>query len=362
MGENAYIKLREQLDQYSNGFPETASGVELRMLKKLFTEDEAEMYLIMTMMPETAEQAAQRTGRDLEETRALLDRMGEKGLLFRATMKGETMYMVFGFTTGIYEFQLKTFDEEFAKLYEEFYTEAYFQNMRLTPTQHVPIPVHRVVETPHPRPSYEDSREIVKAQKLIAAVDCVCRVQRGLAGGDCDKPVEVCLMFGAHAKYYIERGIGREVSAEEALDILDQCEKAGLVTQPHNSQTPGNICNCCSDCCMYLRSLKQHPKPAEVIQANYEARVDPDACQACETCLDRCQMEAIAMNEAGLAEVNPDRCIGCGLCTTTCPTEAITLEAKPEAARRTPPKTAQDLYMQLSQNRGTSLMPLAMMK
>ncbi len=362
MKQDVHKRLREQLDQYSNGFPETASGVELQILKKLFTEEEAEMYLIMTMMPETAEQAAQRTGRDPEQTKVLLDQMAEKGLIFRTTMKGETVYMVFGFTVGIYEFQLKDFDEEFARMYEEYYQEAYFENFRINPMQHVTIPVNRVVQALHPRPSYEDSREIVKAQKRIAVVDCVCRVQRGLAGGDCNKPVEVCLMFGLHANYYIQRGIGREVSPEEALDILDQCEKAGLVTQPHNSQTPGNICNCCSDCCMYLRSLKQHPRPAEVIQANYLAAIDAGVCEACETCLDRCQMDATSMNEAGFAQVEAERCIGCGLCTTTCPVEAISLQAKPEAERRTPPKTPQDLYMELSQERGTSLTPLSLKK
>ena len=360
MEENIYVRLREQLDQYSNGFPSTASGVELRMLEKIFTKEEAEMYLVMTLLPETAEQVAQRTGRDPGSAEALLEQMAQKGLLFRLYKDGAALYMAFGFTVGIYEFQADRFDEELARLYETYYEEAYYENFRISPHQHVPIPVNRVVEVSYPRPTYENSRDIVKGQKLIAVVDCVCRVQTGLAGGGCDKPVEVCLMFGKNARYFIDRGTGREISTREALEILDRCERAGLVTQPYNSQTPGNICNCCSDCCMYLRSIKKHPRPAEIIGANYVASIDRDACQACETCLGRCQMDALSMNEAGYAEVNIDRCIGCGLCSTTCPAEAITLRGKPLAERRTPPKTPQQLYVELSEKRGTSLMPLSM--
>lgn len=362
MEENIYVKLREQLDQYSNGFPATASGVELRILEKIFTEEEAEMYLVMTQLPETAEQVAQRTGRETGNTIALLEQMAEKGLLYRMSMKGAKIYMAMGFTVGIYEFQLKTFDEELALLYDKYYEEAFYENFRIVPHQHVPIPVNRVVDISYPRPTYENSREIVKEQKLIAVVDCVCRVQTGLAGGGCDKPVEVCLMFGPNARYFVDRGIGREISTQEALEILDLCEKAGLVTQPYNSQTPGNICNCCSDCCMYLRSIKKHPRPAEIIKANYLAVIDPGACEACETCLDRCQMDALTMNEEGFAQVDADRCIGCGLCATTCPADAITLHGKPIEERRTPPKTAQQLYVELSEKRGTSLMPLSMSK
>jgi electron transport complex protein RnfB len=362
MGENIYLKLREQLDQYSNGYPATESGVELRMLEKLFTPEEADMYLVMTQLPETADQVSQRTGRELEPTRALLDQMVKKGLLFPVHMDGLDMYMAFGFTVGIFEFQLKTMDKEFAELYDQYYEEAYYQSFRINPLQHVPIPVNRVVEISYPRPTYENSKDIVKAQKMIAVVDCICRVQRGLAGGDCDKPVEACFMFGQHAKYYIERGMGREVSVDEAIEILDQCEKAGLVTQPYNSQTPGNICNCCSDCCMYLRSIKKHSRPAEITRANYFALIDQDACEGCETCLDRCQMDALSMNDDGHAQVDMHRCIGCGLCSTTCPAEAITLESRPQEERHTPPKTPQQLYMELSQNRGTSLMPLSMSK
>ena len=148
-----------------------------------------------------------------------------------------------------------------------------------------------------------------------------------------DKPLEACFSFGSHARYYVERGMGRWISQEETLEILDQCEEAGLV-----------------------------PRPAEIVISNYYALVDSDLCAACETCLDRCQMEAITIGPEEVAEVNLDRCIGCGLCVTTCTTEALSLQPKPEEERREPPEKPRDAMMQMAQQRGKSLIPLAFTK
>ena len=160
-----------------------------------------------------------------------------------------------------------------------------------------------------------------------------------------------CFSFGSHADYYVENGMGRYISKEEAKDIVINNEKAGLVMQPFNSQKVGGMCSCCGDCCGVLRSLKMHPKPAEMVQSNYFAQVDDELCSGCETCLERCQMEAIDVVD-GLANVNLDRCIGCGLCVTTCPDEAIQLIKNPEDQLYEPPKTGAETYMRIAKERG----------
>jgi electron transport complex protein RnfB len=86
-----------------------------------------------------------------------------------------------------------------------------------------------------------------------------------------------------------------------------------------------------------LRTLNQHPRPAEMVFSNYFAAVQQELCNGCETCLDRCQMAAISMNDDSRARIDRLRCIGCGLCVITCPTEALHLVAKSEDQRRTPP-------------------------
>ncbi len=195
------------------------------------------------------------------------------------------------------------------------------------------------MDVSHPITTYEDSREIIKGQKLIGLAKCICRVQQGLLDKGCDKPLEVCFLFGSWGQHYVDQGIARQIPVEEALKILGQAQEAGLVTQPANSQNPGGMCNCCGECCAILRGLNKLPRPAEVVTSNYFAVVDPKSCTSCETCIDRCQMGAIALNKDEVAEINLERCIGCGLCVTTCSGEALRLEIKPKEKHRQPPKT-----------------------
>jgi len=359
MSDNIYHQLREQLDQYSVGFPTTESGVEMKILKKLFTEEEARMFLNLSMMLETPESVAERMSRDPGQVATLLERMAEKGLIFRLRKEGSVQYAAAPFVVGFYEFQLKTMDRELAQLMEQYLEEGFGRQASQQVVPMRTIPVNQAIDVSWPVAPYEDVREIVKSKDRIAVANCICRVQQGLLEQACDKPLEVCFTFGSHAKYYVERGMGRWIGQEEALEILDQCDEAGLVPQPFNAQNPGGMCNCCGDCCGVLRALKKHPRPAEMVTSNYYAVVDSDLCTACETCLDRCQMEAITIGPDEVARINLDRCIGCGLCVTTCTTEALSLQPKAKEERREPPAQARDTMMQMAEQRGKSLIPLA---
>jgi Pyruvate/2-oxoacid:ferredoxin oxidoreductase delta subunit/predicted transcriptional regulator len=363
MAKEVYRKLQQQLDQYSVGFPATSSGVEIRILEKLFTEEEAEIALHLSMALETSDSVAERIKREPEAVAALLNRMADKGLLFRWRGGNTVKYGAIPFVLGIYEYQVKSMDQELAQMFEDYLKEGFQKNLTaLKPSILRTIPINRSVDVAHPVATYEDSREIIKKQKMIAVANCICRVQQDLIGHHCDKPLEVCFSFGSAARYYIELGMGRKVTTEEALEILDRCEAAGLVSQPANVINPGGMCNCCGDCCPLLRMAKQYPRPVELILSNYYALVDTDECAACETCLERCQMEAISINEDDVAEINLDRCIGCGLCVTTCPTQALRLELKPEGQRYTPPAKGQELVEEMAKKRGTSLIPFALRK
>jgi H+/Na+-translocating ferredoxin:NAD+ oxidoreductase subunit B len=363
MTKEVYRKLQEQLDQYSVGFPATASGVEIRILEKLFTEEEAEIALHLSMALETPESVAGRTNREPKAIVALLDRMADKGLVFRWRRSGTVKYGAIPFVLGIYEYQVKTMDRELAQMFEDYLEEGFQKNLTaLKPSILRTIPINRSVDIAHQVATYEDSREIIKKQKLIVVANCICRVQQALIGHRCDKPSEVCFSFGSAARYYIELGMGRQVTIEEALEILNRCEEAGLVTQPANVINPGGMCNCCGDCCPLLRMIKKYPRPVELILSNYYAVVDTDACTACETCLERCQMEAIAVGKEDVAKINLDRCIGCGLCVTTCPTKALRLALKPEGQRYTPPAKGQELLEEMAKRRGKSLIPFTMAK
>lgn len=364
MAKEIYEKVREQLDQYSVGFPKTKSGLEIRMLEKIFTEEDAEMFLQLSMQLESPESIANRTGHNIQKTSDLLEQMTNKGLIFRLQRDDTVKYAAAPFVVGIYEFQLKRIDKEFAQMFEDYLQEAFGKTVveaRQT-TLFRTIPIHQSIEVQHAIATYDDSREILKKQKLIVLANCICRVQQHLIDQHCEKPLEVCFLFGSAGQHYIDLNMGREVSLQEALEVLDKCNKAGLVTQPANVINPGGMCNCCGDCCPLLRMIKHYPRPAEMVTSNYYAVVNPEECTACETCIDRCQVDAISMGDEDIAEINLDRCIGCGLCITTCDSSALQLQLKSEDQLHVPKEKTGDLLMDIANERGTSLIPLAMSK
>ena len=363
MPENIFRQLQEQLDQYSTGFPSTDSGVEMKILKRLFTEEEAWMYLHMSLMLETPESVADRLKLDSQQVSTRLAGMAEKGLLFRVR-KGEAVkYGAVPFVVGIYEFQLKTMDADLARLIENYFEEAFSEQVGQNVLPMRTIPVNKSIGVSWTVAPYEDAREIIKSKKdRLAVANCICRVQQGLLEQSCEKPLEVCFLAGSHGAYYVDRGMGRWVTEDEALAILDKCQEAGLVPQPFNAVNPGGLCNCCGDCCGMLRTLKKHPRPADMVVTNHYAVVNGDACVGCGICLDRCQMDAVTMGDENIARVDLNRCIGCGLCVTTCDAGAMTLQPKSSEERREPPAKAQLTLMELAQKRGKSLVPLAVLK
>lgn len=350
---DVYQQLRKHLDGLPVGYPSTKSGVELRILRRLFTEEEAEMACQLRPFPETAAEVAQRIGRPPAQVEPLLEHMAKKGLISRSRAGGKTTFAASWFIIGIYEHQVATLTKDFAKDFEQYVNEALRNEIASTKTPQLRvIPVHTSI-TPTMRVApYEDARQIIRAQSKIAVAECICKKEKALLGHGCTKPREVCLTFSTAAYDYIENGLGREITQEEALDILDRAEQAGLVMSPGNVQKNFAMCLCCGCCCALLSNLKKLPKPSALVASNYYAHANPELCEGCETCLTRCQMNAITIHD-GSAKVNLDYCIGCGLCTTTCPTGALTLVRKKESATLVPPANVVELYMKIGKERET---------
>jgi electron transport complex protein RnfB len=349
---DVYERLRQRLDDMGTGFPATRSGVEIKILKRLFTQADAEMFLMLSPMLESPESIAERLHLPLEDAARHIEEMARRGLLFRQKKNDVVRYAAIPFVVGIYEFQLNSLDEMLARDLDTYYEEALGKSFQAwsTPVMRT-IPINQELVSEWPIAPYEDVMKIFDNQKKIAVAPCICRTQAKKAGHGCDKPMEACFLFGSHASFYVDNGLGRYITAEEAKEIARKNEAAGLVMQPFNSQYMGGMCSCCGDCCGVLRSLKKQANPAAAVKSNYFAQIDPDECSGCETCLDRCQMEAIDMVEEK-AVVNLIRCIGCGLCVSTCPTEAIRLVKKPEDRQYVPPQTGMETYLRIAQERG----------
>jgi Na+-translocating ferredoxin:NAD+ oxidoreductase RNF subunit RnfB len=347
-----YEKLRARLDDLATGYPETESKIEIRLLERLFSEEEAALFMQLSPLLQKPVDVAKQLNRDPDEISTLMEQMARKGLLFRKRKGNSVRYSAVPYVVGLFEFQLKRMDEGFARDHEEYFHTAFGRTIQSfkTPVLRT-IPVNRQLVANYPVAPFEDVMQILDNQEKIAIAPCVCRTTSKLVQKACDKPVENCFSFGSHAEYYVENGMGRFITKEEAKEIVKKNEEAGLVMQPFNSQKIGGMCSCCGDCCGVLRSLKMHPSPAEMVQSNYFARVDEAECTGCETCTERCQMDAIDVTD-GIAAIQRDRCIGCGLCVTTCPTDAIQLIQKPEDQLYEPPKTGAETYIRIMQERG----------
>ncbi|MBC2716560.1 MAG: 4Fe-4S binding protein [Desulfobacteraceae bacterium] len=353
MTKDIYRNLQERLDKYSVGFPATDSGIEITILKKLFSEKDAVMFLNLSPILELAESIAERINKPVAQTAAYLEDMAKRGLVFRL-QKGESVkYGAIPFVHGLFEFQVKRLDKDFAKLVEQYFDNDFYHTMAQNAGGFLrTIPIQQSIDVTQNIAAYEDACEILKKQKTIVVTDCICRKLRATVETGCGKLMEACYMFGSMAQYYLDHDMGRQVDVDEAIRILTEAQEAGLVTQPATAQNPGGMCNCCGDCCGVLKSLNLYDKPAEMVFSNYYAVIDDETCIGCEACIDRCQMNALTMNEEELAKVNQDRCIGCGLCVTTCPSDSIALVLKPEENRKRPPATSGEQMMNMAIKRG----------
>ncbi len=345
-----YKKLAAHLNNTPGGFPATETGVELRILKRLFTEEEAETATHLIMIPETVETIAKRAGRPPENLGPILKDMAQKGLIFHSGKGGIDYYMTAQFVVGIWEYQVNRLTKELIKDFNEYVPYLMKAQTSLKIQQLRVVPISKSITADMKVMDYEEAEKIIRSQSKIVLSPCICRTEHEMIGKGCGKLKEACFTFGGGAYYYEERGIGRSISQEEALKVLHRGIDQGLVLQPGNSMKPMNICMCCDCCCQILKNIKKSDKPATLVNSSYFAQVNEEECTACTECEDACPMDAVTVDET--ASVNMDRCIGCGLCTAVCEFNAIHLVPKEEKDRWVPPGNTMETYINMAKEKG----------
>jgi Pyruvate/2-oxoacid:ferredoxin oxidoreductase delta subunit len=328
MSDEPYLKLREFLDQFPIGFPQTDSGVEIKILKRLFSPEEAEITIQLSPLPEQASSIAARTGLSEEHLATKLEAMAKNGLIFRLRRDGKTLFLAAPFMIGLYEYSVKKIDRELAELFKQYYDEAYQEEMG---SSNVPgfkvIPLQQNVQADIALLPYHKIEEDIRSTRVIAVTECVCRKEAALTGHQCRHPVENCLSFGAAAEFYIENGMGRQITADEAIEIVKKADESGLVHAGANAKHLSNICNCCPCCCASMKGIVTKDRDRQkFMNALFEAVVDEAQCTACEICLERCPVDAITVEDTAM--VDRDKCLGCGLCASDCSMEAIAMHLR----------------------------------
>ncbi len=352
MATDLYQRLARHLDNLPGGFPATESGVEQRILRRLFTPEDAELALSLALLAEEPRVIARRAGIPAEEAARRLEAMDRKGLLYTVHTPGKpTQYGALHFVVGIWENQVNNLSRELVQDFDEYVSVLMDPAVWKRAPQLRTIPVGEAVDARLEVLPYERAGELVLAHRTFAVAPCICRRERRLAGEGCDKPVETCLSLGEGTRFRVANGLGRLIDQEQALEILKQAEETGLVLSPGNAKHATYICACCGCCCGVLRNVKRYPKPATLVSSAFVAEANPETCLGCGTCTSRCQMEALSL-EGDKVALDPDRCIGCGLCVTTCPSGSLRLARKPESEQRPVPRNTVEMILRLGRARG----------
>jgi ferredoxin len=326
MKDEIYERLAQKLDELPNRFPLTKSGIEYRMLAKIFTPEEALLAYAMNLEPEPVAVIANKAGIDPRQTRDTLKRMVAKGLIDLRKGEGEFTYALRPFIVGFYEGQLPRMDKEMAELFEQYYRETQGGVLRPTPALHRVIPVGRAIPLKVNIDPYEQANAMLEKAQSWGVRDCICRKQQLLLGKECHHKLETCLVFAPTKNAFDRSKVDRAITKEEALKILWETEEAGLVHSSGNYRDGVEyICNCCTCCCGIMRGIAEYGILSAVAHSDFQIALEEEKCSLCGVCIDRCQFHALSIPDVILV-VDIKHCFGCGLCVLVCPTEALHLK------------------------------------
>jgi Pyruvate/2-oxoacid:ferredoxin oxidoreductase delta subunit len=260
------------------------------------------------------------------------------------------------FVVGIYEMQAGDIDVELASLFEEYYTQAFVDVLRVKPQVHRVIPVNESIKVDMEVRPFESATDLVNDAQAWGVLDCICRVQKALIGQPCEHPLDVCMTLSDAPNSFDNNPTIRALTKDEALATLRRAADAGLVHSVSNSQKGVHyICNCCTCSCGILRGMAELGIANVVARSSYVNQVDDLLCNGCEACLDYCQFEALVMGEGAIAQVNSVRCVGCGVCVMHCPNQALGMVLRPEGELVLPPETLKEWGVRRAADRGISL-------
>ncbi len=277
----------------------------------IVTDEEADIAIAAGLRKErTAQWLADKVGRTVEEIQPSLDRLVYYGIFRRCKIDGtdEDGYFMQIFAPGILEMMVNNQEllhehPEVGRAFEE-YTRLRMQSMGpILPDGYGlmrVIPVESAIEGIPGVTDDERLSHYLDKYDVFSVSPCSCRASRTSLGDGCGHLAEdMCVQMGKGAEHYIRTGRARQITREEALEIVKRAEENGLMHDIPNIEGAGEsaaICNCCACACFGLRAGLMFGA-RDAIRSNFVAEVDEAKCVACAQCVEVCPGNALKLGQ-----------------------------------------------------------------
>ena len=263
-------------------------------------------------MGETLDELSERLGRPKEELEPILREGAHLGLVFICTnADGNEIFRREAVMPGIAETLCngEIVTPEAAAFYEYYSDKAMPMMMEPQPLGRGGFRAYPVIESIDKGSrimTYDEMKPYFDGQTLFSVSKCPCKMAAILNGkGGAHNNLETCIQVGEYAEAYLKGGRSRQLTRKEVDDLLEQCERDGLVHQAMVTEKGKSvmICNCNASDCINLRAVNLTNLP-QGNKSNYVARVDNDKCTGCGACVEACNANALSLGTT-LTHENP---------------------------------------------------------
>ena len=364
--DRQYRLLQRRLDRNVTGAP--ASPTLIKILKLLYSSDEAELARRLPSRPVALDTLSRRLGIPADELDGRLTEMARRGLVVDLAHDGRRYFTLAPVVIGFFEMTfMRVRDDlpmaELARLFAQYATEdeRFVHSVFRGQTQ-----VGRSLVREEALPEgdhteildWERASRIVQSASAAAVSLCACRHHASHLGTACDAPQRVCLTLNYAAETMVRNGNAEPLTTAEAMDVLQQSKEAGLAQTGDNVQRKVTfICNCCGCCCGMFQAVKRCDIRNAIVTSNWTVAVDPALCKGCGKCVEACPVDAIELvsSEEGdgrhkVAVRDETLCLGCGVCYSACKFGAISMT--PRDRRVLTPETLFDRFVAMAIERG----------
>ena len=336
-----YVRLRNRINRMGKGIGSNPGPDGWQMIMYLWSEEDAAHELEMPMLKcFTPYDYACVSGRTEEECAEILKDMASRCLIYHLRRGGADYYELLPHVNGFWEFaELREYFDRGLEGVKEFNEQgvwdsngAGYEDFDNTFPLFRTYPISADVVAEDELAPYNDWRAIIRRHQTITVSPCQCRIMFESQGVPYPEefPQRTCLSLGEMAEYFIENGIGEQITQDEAIAIYEDIIDKGMVVESICTKDADIMCCCHGSACGNLMGFKAtagQNKPAGKNFNAYNLEYDPEVCIGCGACVERCPMEAISLDDDNKC-VHNDVCVRCGQCVSVCPASARILRLR----------------------------------